>query len=90
MTSDSRHRGTIKLWTPATYRIEIQGNLGKNWADRLGDMRISSHKRADQSIVTTLTGRLRDQSELLGILNSLYELHLPLLLVEFLEKNNGV
>ena len=88
--SDSRTRGTIKLWSPATYRIEIQGNLGENWADRLGDMRISSNKRVDQSIVTTLTGRLQDQAELLGVLNSLYELHLPILMVEYLEKNNGV
>ena len=90
MMSDSRTRGTIKLWSPATYRIEIQGNLGENWADRLGNMRISSNKRADQSIVTTLTGRLQDQAELLGVLNSLYELHLPILMVEYLEMNNGV
>ena len=88
--SDSRTRGTIKLWSPATYRIEIQGNLCENWADRLGNMRISSNKRADQSIVTTLTGRLQDQAELLGVLNSLYELHLPILMVEYLEMNNGV
>ncbi|MGB5669115.1 MAG: hypothetical protein WBM71_01065 [Sedimenticolaceae bacterium] len=90
MMSDSRTRGTIKLWSPATYRIEIQGNLCENWADRLGNMRISSNKRADQSIVTTLTGRLQDQAELLGVLNSLYELHLPILMVEYLEMNNGV
>mgnify|MGYP001814452068 CR=1 FL=1 len=80
----------LKLWTPATYRIEIQGNLGESWADRLAGMHIKSRKRADQMVVTTLTGDLRDQSELLGVLNSLYELHLPILLVEFLEKNNGV
>jgi hypothetical protein len=30
-----------------------------------------------------LNGQLRDQAELAGVLNTLYELHLRLLLVEF-------
>jgi hypothetical protein len=38
--------------------------------------------------VTTLTGRLRDQAELSGVLNGLYELHLPILSVEFLSEDN--
>jgi len=38
--------------------------------------------RADQSTVTVLTGRLKDQAELTGVLNSLYELHLPILKVK--------
>jgi hypothetical protein len=32
--------------------------------------------------VTTLIGRLRDQAELSGVLNSLYDLHLSILKVE--------
>jgi hypothetical protein len=32
--------------------------------------------------VTTLVGRLRDQAELSGVLNSLYDLHLSILKVE--------
>ena len=72
----------LKLWTPAAYRIEVEGHLDEHWSDRLGGMRISTHKRADQSTVTTLTGRVRDQAALAGLLNSLYELHLPILFVE--------
>ena len=78
----------LKLWTPATYRIEVEGVLEKIWADSLAGMRISSRKRADQSTVTTLTGRLRDQAELSGVLNGLYELHLPILSVEILSEDN--
>lgn len=40
--------------------------------------------------VATLEGRLRDQTELSGVLNSLYELHLPILSIENLAENNGV
>jgi hypothetical protein len=34
--------------------------------------------------VTELVGKVRDQAELAGLLNSLYELHLTLLSVEML------
>ena len=79
----------LKLWTPATYRIQVEGVLDEIWADSLAGMRISSRKRADQSTVTTLTGRLRDQAELSGVLNGLYELHLPILSVKILTEDNG-
>jgi len=47
-------------------------------------MRITTRKRSDQTPVTTLVGRLRDQAELSGILNSLYGMHLSILKVELL------
>jgi hypothetical protein len=45
-------------------------------------MQIKTRRREDQSWVTTLVGRVRDQTELTGILNSLYEMHLPILSVK--------
>ena len=54
----------LKLWTPATYRIEVVGALDESWSDRLGGMIIKTRQRADQSTVTTLTGRMIDQVEL--------------------------
>ena len=83
---DGKH---LKLWTPATYRIEVEGVIDENWTDSLAGMRISSRKRADQSTVTTLTGRLKDQAMLTGVLNGLYELHLPILSVKILTEDNG-
>jgi hypothetical protein len=83
---DGKH---LKLWTPATYRIEVEGVIDENWTDSLAGMRISTRKRADQSTLTTLTGRLKDQAELSGVLNSLYELHLPILSVKILTEDNG-
>ena len=44
-------------------------------------MRITARKRLDQTTVTTLDGRLRDQAELSGALNRLYDLHLSILKV---------
>ncbi len=81
---DGKH---LKLWTPATYRIEVEGVLDEIWADSLAGMHITSRKRADQSTVTTLTGRLKDQAMLTGVLNGLYELHLPILSVKILTED---
>jgi hypothetical protein len=67
---------------PATYRISVQGDLPESWSDRLGGMTIAVITEADQAPVTTLCGPLRDQAALLGVLNTLYDLHLPLLSVE--------
>ena len=67
---------------PGNYRIEVQGQLRADWSDRFGAMRISSPE-AD-SAVTVLQGHVCDQAELAGILNTLYELHLSLLSVQYL------
>ena len=81
MTQNSNEK-RIKLWTPATYRIEVDGHLDASLTDRLAGMQITSRERADQTTVSTLLGRIRDQAELSGVLNSLYDLHLSILKVE--------
>ena len=81
MTKNSNEKH-IKLWTPATYRIEVQGHLDESRSDRLAGMRITARKISDRITVSTLVGRLRDQAELSGVLNSLYDLHLSILKVE--------
>jgi hypothetical protein len=82
---DDLYEKHLKLWTPATYLIEVEGDLDESWSDRLAGLRIRSCKRADESTVTILTGRVRDQAELTGVLNRLYELHLPILNVKFVK-----
>jgi hypothetical protein len=77
----------LKLDTPATYRIRVQGRLDESWADRLGGMAITAETAADKSTVTILVGHLPDQAALSGVLNTLYELHLPLLSVQNLDEN---
>ena len=72
----------LKLETPATYRIRVQGHLDDSWADRLGDMVITKAFTANKQPITILVGHLADQAALTGVLNTLYELHLPLLSME--------
>lgn len=87
--SDYHNGKPIKIWAPATYHIEVDGAVGKGLADCFGDMRITTRARKDNSIVSALVGRVRDQAELSGLLNSLYENHLAILSVELLEDEDG-
>ena len=52
--SNDKH---LRLWTPATYRVEVDGHLDESWSDRLAGMQITTRKRSDQTTVTTLVGR---------------------------------
>lgn len=68
--------------SPATYRISVQGRIPTRWCDCLGGMAITAGPSEAQPTVTTLLGNLPDQAALVGVLNTLYELHLPVLSVE--------
>ena len=70
---------------PGKYRIRVQGFLDESWSQRLGGMSITKRKRGDHKQVTTLVGIMVDQAALAGVLNTLYELHLTLLSVEYLD-----
>jgi len=72
---------------PATYQISIQGRIDSNWTDRLEGMTISQSTSEAVGPITMLEGNLRDQAALAGVLNTLYELHLTILLVKRMEYN---
>lgn len=69
---------------PATYRIRITGHIDDSLTDRFGGMVITRAFTADGRQISILVGHLEDQASLAGVLNELYELHLPLLTVEAL------
>ena len=64
------------------YRILIRGTLDADWAARLGGMTVSATRLADGTPTTTLIGDLADQSALVGVLNTLHDLGIPLIKVE--------
>jgi hypothetical protein len=82
-------RGKIKFEKPGKYRIVVQGRLDESWSDRLAGMSISTSNLENDKPTTLLIGNLRDQAQLSGVLNSLYELHLPILSVNLLITDKG-
>jgi len=75
-------KNRLHLDEPAKYRIQIQGSLGPHWSELMGGLEISVTKSQDLP-VTTLTGEVRDQAALMGVLNGLYALGYALLSVEY-------
>ncbi len=75
---------------PGCYRIVVKGRLDAGYSELLGGMRIAStEKSGSRGRISTLVGRLLDQSELVGILNTLYGMHLTILGVEALSNKEG-
>lgn len=63
----------------ATYRIRVCGRLNPELANRVAGMHIEILTRDDGSIESVLEGRLADQAALTGVLNTLYDWHLPVI-----------
>ena len=73
------NRKGLRLDIPATYEIRVQGSLDQKWSGRLQGLGITVKESPDRLPVTTLIGRVKDQAALLGVLNALFALQLPLL-----------
>jgi hypothetical protein len=75
---------SLRLDQPAIYKIIVQGRLDHSWAEWFGGMTILVQKEEGNQVCTTLTGPVRDQAELHGLLVRIRDLCLPLLQVQFL------
>ena len=78
-------RNPIPFDQPANYQINVLGCIDPTMSDLLGGLTISQDTAEADHPVTTLSGELSDQAALAGVLNTIYELHLPLLLVKRLD-----
>ncbi len=73
----------LSLDQPARYKICVGGRLGTNWADHFGDMLFQVETLENGQILTYLEGIVPDQAALHGLLNTIRDLGLPLLRVEY-------
>lgn len=73
---------------PAIYRIRVRGRLDAVLSARLEGMRIENLASNDGKAESVLEGRILDQAALAGVLNKLYELHLPVMAVDCLGGSN--
>ena len=75
---------------PATYHIQVIGQLDEIWSSRLGGLTITSTHSDEHQVITSLHGNLIDQAALFGVLMALYDSRLPLLSVEFVGEDQPV
>ena len=82
--SDLQSWKDLKFEAPASYQIRVQGHVDDGWSDRLGGMVITRDFTEDKQPMSILTGSLKDQSALSGVMNALYGLHLSVFSVELI------
>ena len=63
------------------YQIQVHGRISERWRNWFDEMTITQDRTSDGVAITTLTGIVADQAALLGLLQKLYTLGFPLLLV---------
>ena len=64
------------------YHIQVQGWISERWRDWFDEMTITRDQTSEGVHITKLTGIVSDQAALLGLLQRLYTLGFPLLLVK--------
>jgi hypothetical protein len=71
----------INISTSAIVYIEIKGQLNEELSDILGGLRIKNITNTD-TLISSLEGVVADQAELMGILNTLYNMRYPIIEVK--------
>jgi len=73
---------------PTVYQIRVRGRISPSWSSRLEGMQITESHNSDGSVESTLVGSLSDQAALSGILNTLFDLHLPVTSVRSMDSTD--
>ena len=85
LTAQDRERPRFNMYESLVFAVRIQGEIGEDWCKRLGARSMSVELDGDGFPVTVLTTEPVDQAGLLGMLNHLNMLGLPLVSVECLQ-----
>ena len=74
--------GQLKSDESGFNHIKVQGALSTGWSDYLAGLKIVVKSEQGDSY-TLIEGELLDQAALMGVIDSLYILGFPLLMVEY-------
>ena len=69
----------IGMTSAGNYQVVIAGRLDKGWEDWFNGTQDQLESSRPGSPITTLNCHVRDQSELLGVLNRLNSLNFPII-----------
>lgn len=76
MTSEDKPQGQHKL-----YQIKVQGHLGSEWTDWFEGLHVTPQENGE----TLLSGPVRDQAALHGLLKKVRDLGIPLVSVNLVD-----
>jgi len=61
------------------YHITVEGCIDASWSEWLGGLQLDSLKEENGLIITILSGELKDQAALRGLMNRIWDLNLVVL-----------
>ena len=71
----------VTMYGPAHYEVWIQGHLDPAWITQMTIETVRRIPEAEGGPITVLSATFRDQAELRGLLDRIYNLSLPLISV---------
>lgn len=83
-SGEGRRQQRVNMFDPAVFRIRIQAGLDESWLDYFAVQSISVEVDEAGLCTTTLISEAVDQAALVGMINRLSGLGLPLVSVECL------
>ena len=63
------------------YQVTVRGKLGEDWREWFNGMLIATEGLSEGNPTTTFTCRMRDQAELIGIINWLHNINVVIEMV---------
>ncbi len=85
--ANETHR--LGMQQSSAYRIRVEGWIADRWKDWFNGMAIALEGGGEALATSLLQGVVSDQAALLGLLQNLYNLGFPLLLVERIEDRHS-
>ena len=77
----------LNMYEPAVFRICIQGELDESWFEYFGAQSVSVEVDKEGGAVTAIISEPLDQAALVGLVNHLNALGIPLISVEPVQSN---
>ena len=81
-------RRKLNMYDPVVFCIRIQGDLDESWREYFGTRSLTVGEDESGAPATTLISEAVDQSALVGMINHLNALGLPLISVECLPEES--
>lgn len=72
----------LTMYEPVVFQISVQGELAESWCDYFSARSIAVERSVGGNVVTTLVSEPVDQGTLVGLINSLNTLGIPVISVE--------
>jgi len=83
MRNSNEKANPLRSTQPARYRVKIQGRHIETWSDWMDDLEIITEHNSEGTTLTTLSGVVKDQAGLHGLLNRIRDLNIPLVSVQY-------